>query len=309
MASSSDDMAGMTLAEATSALTRMNTEILPSAMEAMNEISTKMQQGYAGQLTLSVHEVRLGGALVDASRLKVEFKVSSAAGESISAEGLADNEVSVYALQQPADFVLLSKEKTTAIIVCNISTDFVDDEETAESDASTQQYSASFSCEDAPEDSFIQTELDAIGSTSSGGSATVLLRAHFDRFEGALVRKKMEVEQAEERVKDLGQHIRDLSGSGGGGKLPKKGTVASSPSKKGKSGSNKQGSGGSKSKKGSGSNEVSTKGNKGSLTQKIVRNVLIGLQVTAEVAINHRAIWLFGLSAVGIYFFGDHASV
>ena len=112
----------------------------------------------------------------------------------------------------------------------------------------------------------------------------LIMQILYDKIDSLLESKNIELEQVEKELKTLGAQVRDASKK----KAPKKKEQAKSPKKKA-------------TKKGA-TEDLTEAGSMAGSVFEFVANV-------PTLALTHRAFVLFGVAAVGIFVFGDEASV
>lgn len=148
-------------------------------------------------------------------------------------------------------------------------------------------YSAKINLKNIPENKEYRDELIAQPADATSEDSTSKIKFHlkilYDNIEALLDSKKLELEQVEKEFKVLGDQVKEAKR-----KPTKKKEQGKSPKKK-----------------------AAKKGNVDVAEQStsIVSKVMDFAMSTPSLALTHRAFVFFGVAAVGIFFFGEEASV
>lgn len=218
---------------------------------------------------------------------------------------LSNNDVteSDVKLHQEVSFLLKTKE-TIVSIACTEKVQSTVEGESEEVIYHSFRHSLQVDCKDLPEDMEFQDEREAvtevvdasaeIAATYMAGkkSPIIRLKVHLDLFEAVLQSKEAEFEQVLQQLEILRGKVKEASK-----KQASPPPAAASKQKKQSKKRNVQFN--------EEPTEVVKTGILGSMLPILIQNAAL----VAGIAVEHRAVFMFGITTLGIYFFGEHASI
>mmetsp|Transcript_22103 Transcript_22103/g.32201 ORF Transcript_22103/g.32201 Transcript_22103/m.32201 type:complete len:255 (-) Transcript_22103:126-890(-) len=159
---------------------------------------------------------------------------------------------------------------------------------TVKSSSSGVDHTATFDVNDVPDNNSMSTDLDG---NSSEGSIKVHVKATYDTMDGLIASKQLELKQVEQDIKKVAEELRGAT------------QKQSAPPKQKKS--KKQQA--QTPMESAADFNVDEEG--GGLGGGLMSSISQGVITAANLAINHRAVVLFGLAVYGVFMHGDVASV
>jgi hypothetical protein len=162
------------------------------------------------------------------------------------------------------------------------------------------QHSLQLECKDLPEDMEFQDERETVTEAVVEGepaseitkkSPVLKLKVHLDLFEALLESKEAEYGQVMQQLEVMRSKVKEVS---------KKQTTAGSTPKEKKT----------KKRNVQFNEEESTEVTKtDGILGKMLPILFNNAAIVAAMAVEHRAVLMFGISTLGIYLFGEHASI
>jgi hypothetical protein len=289
------------LAAATAAFTKKKEEGL-ALLVAKRELEELKESGVCGTVTISITDAHLTGASLGAVKLTYKIACSEGEGEPETGAEAADGGAKACELGEKVKVNLTSLDSTILFTgtysYAAESSDpaLLEEGEVVEAKADQESFdfTASFSCKEAPEDTSLTCDLE-----TSDANLVLRIQVCYDSCDANIEAKVKEFEQNEEECKELVQKVKDASTNK---------YTESSPERSAGSGKKKT------PKKSSSKSADESRTNAAAVgtmswTRTQAEKVFKTASFIGGEVMQRRAYWLFAAASITIFYFGEYASV